>query len=299
MVLKGEKALTQDIQWYPGHMTKARRMMTDSLKQIDVVAEVVDARAPFSTRNPDFDDLFSQKERVILLNKSDLADPALSPVWKQYYKEKGFMALSITATERSWWKQLKNAIERSAESKMAKAAQKGIQKTLRIMVAGIPNVGKSTLINSIAKNSRAQVGNKPGVTKGKQWVSVSPYMELLDTPGLLWPKLENQLSARHLAFIGSIRDGIADTETLATQLMQSLSKDYAELLHARYKKWAYDMSPEEMLEAVCKSRGFLLSGGIYDTERAAVTVLDEFRSGKIGRITLEKPDDFSSNGEEV
>ena len=281
----------QDIQWYPGHMTKARRMITDQLKYIDVVMEIVDARAPYATRNPDFDDLFSQKERIILLNKADLADAEATKRWTEWYRQKGWTALSCSATKRSWWKHLESTIVKATREIREKAEKRGIQKTIRIMVAGIPNVGKSTLINSIAKTGSTTVGNRPGVTKGKQWVKISSYMELLDTPGMLWPKLDDQTSALYLAFLGSIRDGILDIEPLSIQLLLKLATICSEGLRQRYKKWTPDLSGEEMLYAVCKSRGFLLSGGLYDMERAANTVLDEFRAGKIGMITLEQPDD--------
>ena len=281
----------RDIQWYPGHMTKARRMIAEQLKYIDVVMEIVDARAPYATRNPDFDDLFSQKKRIILLNKSDLADAQATKRWTAWYEQKGWTALACTATKRSWWKKLENTIAQATQDIREKAAKRGVQKTIRIMVAGIPNVGKSTLINSIAKTGSTTVGNRPGVTKGKQWVRISSHMELLDTPGMLWPKLDDQLSALYLAFLGSIRDGILDIEPLSTQLLLKLAEICPEGVQQRYKKWAPDLSEDEMLGAVCKSRGFLLSGGVYDTERAANTVLDEFRSGKMGMMTLEQPND--------
>lgn len=281
----------QEIQWYPGHMTKARRMMVENLAYIDVVMEIVDARAPYATRNPDFDDLFAKKERIMVLNKSDLADPNITKQWMQTYQDAGWTTIVCTATQRSWLDKMKQAIDNVTAQKQDHAAQKGIKKTIRALVAGIPNVGKSTLINSIAKTSHAMVGNRPGVTKGKQWVKISPYMELLDTPGMLWPKLDDQTSALYLAFLGSIRDTILDIEPLSIALLQQLARTYPKNVEQRYKKWTPELSGEEMLEAVCKSRGFLLSGGLLDTERAATTVLEEFRSGKLGRITLEKPSD--------
>lgn len=289
-----------DIQWYPGHMTKSRRMIASNLKYIDVVIEIVDARAPFASRNPDFDDLFAQKQRIILLNKGDIADPIVTKEWMNYYQEQGWLALTITATKRNWWPQLEKLIAQATAEKQEAAKQKGIKKTVRLLVAGIPNVGKSTFINSIAKTAHATVGNRPGVTKGKQWIRVSDYLELMDTPGMLWPKLEDQTSAFYLACLGSIRDEILDVESLAMKLLERLAVLYPQNVQERYKKWSPDLpTAEAMLEAVCKSRGFLLSGGIYDMERGANTVLDEFRAGKLGRITLEKLSDHEEEKDEL
>ena len=259
------------IQWYPGHMAKARRMLIENLKLIDVVVEIVDARAPRATRNPDFDDLFSQKQRVILLNKSDLASPQETKAWVEYYRRQGIAAIEFVATNSAKKKAAVTLIENAASEKVKRMREKGINKVVRAMVVGIPNVGKSTFINRIAGATRAQVGDKPGVTKGKQWVKVSPYLELMDTPGLLWPKLEDEGLAAHLAYIGSIKDDIMDVERLA-----------------RYKKITPEMPREELLEAVCRSRGFILSGNEADTERAARIVLDEYRAGKIARVTLDR-----------
>ena len=264
------------IQWYPGHMAKARRQLTESLKLIDVVVEIVDARAPRAPRNPDFDGLFKDKKRVVLLNKSDLASPALTKAWITEYKKNGIESIEFVATN-------------SAKEKVEKSLAKGVKKTVRAMIVGIPNVGKSTFINRIAGTNRAQVGDKPGVTKGQQWVKITPYLELMDTPGLLWPKLEDPQLARHVAYIGSIKDDIMDTEELAASLLFDLMRICPEELVARYKKLEKDMVPEELLEGVCKSRGFVLGGGVLDTERAAHIVLDEFRAGKIARVTLDDP----------
>ena len=276
------------IQWYPGHMAKARRMLIENLKLIDVVLEVVDARAPRATRNPDFDDLFKEKQRIVILNKSDLALPSETKAWIEKYKAEGISAMEFVATNSSRKKAAVELMERAASEKVDKLMAKGIKKTVRVMVVGIPNVGKSTFINRIAGTVRAQVGDKPGVTRGKQWVKITPYLELMDTPGLLWPKLEDDRLARHVAYIGSIKDDIMDTEELAANLLFDLMDICPDSLVARYKKLEKGMTREELLEGVCKSRGFMLSGGVYDTERASRIVLDEFRAGKIARVTLDK-----------
>ena len=279
------------IQWYPGHMTKARRMMAENLKLIDVVIELVDARAPEASRNPDFDDLFAQKSRALILNKCDLADPASTKRWAEYYRSKGVKALQMVATESGGKKRALSLIEEAARDKVERLREKGIRKTVRVMIVGIPNVGKSTFINKLSGVTSAVTGNRPGVTKGKQWVKISPLLELMDTPGMLWPKLEDQTAAKHLAFLGSIRDEIMDGEELAGELLRTLSARCPEKLRERYKKLEPDPEGElvDLLNGVCASRGFILPGGVYDTERASRIVLEEFRSGKIACITLEDP----------
>jgi len=294
------------IQWYPGHMAKARRQLIENLKLIDVVVEIVDARAPRATRNPDFDDLFKEKKRVVLLNKSDLASPSETKNWIAAYRAQDISAIEFVATNSAKKKAALELIQKAAEEKIQKSLEKGIKKTVRVMVVGIPNVGKSTFINRIAGMNRAIVGDKPGVTKGQQWVKITPYLELMDTPGLLWPKLEDPQLARHVAYIGSIKDDIMDIEELAALLLSDLMKVCPDELIARYKKLERDMTPEELLEGVCRSRGFMMGGGNFDTERAAKIVLDEFRGGKIARVTLdkayeeaqEKPETEASHGAE-
>lgn len=276
------------IQWYPGHMAKAKRMLQDNLRVIDVVVELVDARAPESSRNPDFDGLFRSKARVILLNKSDLADPQETKRWMQYYRARGFLAGEVVSTANNAKKTAVSLITRAAAPRVEAMKEKGIQKVVRCMVVGIPNVGKSTLINRVAGMNRAEVGDRPGVTKAKQWVKITPYLELMDTPGLLWPKLENQDRARHLAFLGSIRDEIMDTEALARELLVRLNAVCPEALRARYKKITAESAADGLLNDVAFSRGFLFRGGEPDTERAAHIVLDEFRGGKIARVTLDR-----------
>ncbi len=281
---------SMQINWYPGHMAKARRMLIEHLKLIDVVVELVDARAPLATRNPDFDDLFSGKARVVLLNKADLADAAITRRWLRYYAERGAVAAEMNATGKSAAKTVAALIERAAKDKVAAMQAKGVHKVVRCMVVGIPNVGKSTLINRLAGINRTQVGDKPGVTKGKQWVRITPYLELMDTPGLLWPKLADERLARHLAYLGSINDEIMDVARLATELMTELQQLCPDALTARYAKVLPDTPKDALLSAVARSRGCIIRGGELDTERAARIVLDEYRAGRIARVTLEQPD---------
>ena len=286
------------INWYPGHMAKAKRMLEENLKLIDAVCELVDARAPLATRNPDFDRLFRGKSRVLLMNKSDLADPATNKRWIAYYQQKGIAAAEIVSTGGNSKQQVIRLIERATEDRVKKLEQKGVKKTVRVLIAGIPNVGKSTLINRIAGEKRAQTGDKPGVTKGKQWVKITPHLELLDSPGLLWPKLGDDTLAEHLAFLGSINDEILDTEALSEHLLSALRTLAPDALFERYKKLDADTPDGALLEAVAKSRGFVLKGGVYDTERAARIVLDEYRAGKIARVSLEQPPTEEEHGED-
>lgn len=279
------------IQWYPGHMTKAKRMLEENLKLIDVVIELVDARAPMSTRNPDFEKLFSGKYRVVLLNKSDLADRRATKAWISYFKERGIEASELVATGAGRRKAVIALIENAAKEKVEKLRAKGVSKTIRAMIVGIPNVGKSTLINTIAGTTRAQVGDRPGVTQGKQWVKISPYLEIMDTPGMLWPRFEDQTIAKRIAYIGSVRDDILDVEEIAASLLLELLKIAPKETIERYKKLTEDDDMATVLDKVCESRGFRLSGGALDTERAARVVLDEFRAGKIAKVSFEYPDD--------
>ena len=282
----------QTINWYPGHMTKAKRMLEEDLKLIDVVVEIVDARAPLACRNPDFEDLFKNKIRVMLLNKSDLSDPYVNREWIEYFRKQGVSVMEYVSTVPSAKKNAVSFIEKAGEPILKKYRERGVSKTLRAMVVGIPNVGKSTFINKLAGVSKAQVGDKPGVTRGKQWVKISQYLELMDTPGLLWGKLDDQEMAKHIAYIGSIRDDVMNIEEIAGLLLCDLNALCPEKLTERYKKLAMvedKSSIEEMLEGVARSRGFILSGGVLDTERAARIVLDEFRGGRIAKISLERP----------
>ncbi len=270
-------------------MAKAKRMLEENLSLIDVVVELSDARAPQATRNPDFDALFMNKQRVMLLNKSDLAREKDTKAWIEYYRANGIVAMDFVATSSAKKKAAIAAIEEAAAEKVARMKAKGVMKTVRAMVVGIPNVGKSTFINRIAGENRAKVGDKPGVTRGKQWVKIGPYLELMDTPGLLWPKLEDARLARHLAFIGSINDETMDAEELASSLLMELIQIVPAEVCARYGEIKENMQIHDVLPAVCASRGFMLRGNEPDTERAARIVLDEFRAGKIARVTFEKP----------
>ena len=278
------------INWYPGHMTKTRRMLQENLKMIDVVVEILDARAPLASRNPDFDDLFAGKSRVVLLNKSDLADGSATKRWIAHFARRGIEAAGISATGGSAKKIAVALIEKAAKPRVQAMKQKGVNKVVRCMIVGIPNVGKSTLINRIAGQSRAEVGDRPGVTRGKQWVKITPYLELMDTPGMLWPKLEDQELAKHLAFLGSIKDEVMDSEELALDMLALLQAASPAQVTERYSKLTPETPKEDLLKAVCLSRGFLLRGGALDTERAAHVSLDEFRAGKIARVTLELPE---------
>jgi ribosome biogenesis GTPase A len=286
------------INWYPGHMAKAKRMLADNLKLIDAVVELCDARAPVSTRNPDFDALFRGKARVLLLNKSDLSDPATNKRWIGYYKRQGIEAAEIAASAQGARATVIRLIEKATAEQVRRLSEKGVQKTVRALICGIPNVGKSTLINRIAGEKRAQTGDRPGVTKGKQWVKITPHLELLDSPGLLWPKLGDSTVGEHLAWIGSINDEILNIEELSEHLLAALKTLTPDALYERYKKLGADTPDGALLEAVAKSRGFILKGGVYDTERAARIVLDEFRAGKIARVSLEQPPKEERDGED-
>ena len=269
-------------------MAKAKRMLQENIKLVDAVAEIVDARAPEASRNPDFDALFSQKERIILLNKADLADENATRRFLDYYRRRGLLAAPMVSTGAAGKKQAVALMERAVSDKVKRLQEKGIKKTVRVMVVGIPNVGKSTFINRIAGENRTKTGDTPGVTRSKQWVKVGPYLELMDSPGLLWPKLEDQQKAQSLAFLGTVNDDILDGEELASALLQRLMTLCPEALMQRYKKLTLETAIEDLLPAVAQSRGFLLSGGELDTERAAHIVLDEFRGGKIARVTLDQ-----------
>ena len=288
-----------NIQWYPGHMTKTRRMIAENLKYVDVVAEVIDARIPIASRNPDIDDLVGSKPRVVILNRADQADPASSKLWGEYFRSQGMSVLECDARTGAGVKQFSPVMRGALKEQIAKWKEKGqVGRPVRAMVVGIPNVGKSTFINKVAKKKSAKAGDRPGVTRGKQWVTVDQGLELLDTPGILWPKFEDQTIAQHLAFTGAVRDAIMDVETLGCHLMELLARRKPEAVTDRFKFVPEEgMSGWEMLELGARKRGFLISGGEVDLERMANILLDEFRGGKMGRITLELPSDLEKGAE--
>ena len=278
------------IQWFPGHMTKTRRMIQSSLSLVDVVVEVLDARIPFSSRNPEMDKLVKDKPRMLLLNKSDMADDSSTEKWIDYYKSKGFTVLKTDCKSGNGLKGFLPAVKGNMLKQLIeKRRGKGIEGApIRLMIVGIPNVGKSSFINRMAKSKKAKVEDRPGVTRNKQWIKFGGNVELLDMPGVLWPKFEDQGVARKLAFTGAVKDDILDIEALAAFLLENLSVNYPEAVSERYK---IDKSGDgfELLSELGRKRGMLVSGGEVNTERAAVTLLDEFRSGKLGKITLELP----------
>ena len=276
-------------QWYPGHMTKAKRQMQEDIKLIDLVIELVDARIPLSSRNPDIDELGKNKARLILLNKSDLSDERQNDAWAAYFKNKGFYVVKLDARSRKNMKEIQNVIMEACKEKIERDRRRGIKnRPVRAMVVGIPNVGKSTFINTFAGKACAKTGNKPGVTKGKQWIRLNKQVELLDTPGILWPKFEDQKVGLRLAFIGSIKDEILNTEELAAELIKFLNANYPGVLEEKYSVEPSD-DAYVMLAGIARSRNCLLKGSELDTEKAALLLLDDFRNGKLGRLTLEYP----------
>lgn len=278
-----------NIQWYPGHMTKAKRMMQEDIKLIDLVIELVDARLPLSSRNPDIDDLAKNKSRLILLNKADLADERVNNLWSDYFKEKGFFVVKLDARNGNGMKAINSIIQEACKEKIERDRKRGIlNRPVRAMVVGIPNVGKSTFINSYAKKACAKTGNKPGVTKGKQWIKLSKGLELLDTPGILWPKFEDQQIGLKLAIAGSINDDILNISELSLELIKLLKKDYPGKLKERYEV-DEELKPIDILEAIAVKRGCLKKGELVDIDKAANIIIDEFRAGKLGRISLEMP----------
>mgnify|MGYP000413418085 CR=1 FL=1 len=286
-------------QWYPGHMTKAKRQMQEDIKLIDLVIELVDARIPLSSRNPDIDELGKNKARLIIMNKSDLSDENQNKEWAAYFKKMGYYVVGLDARTKTGMKTVTNVVMEACKEKIERDRRRGIlNRPVRAMVVGIPNVGKSTFINSYAGKACAKTGNKPGVTKGKQWIRLNKDVELLDTPGILWPKFDDQSVGMNLAYTGAVKDDILDVETLGCHLMAYLGEHYPDALKAAYKLSALpEREAEEndiaygyrLLEAAGKKRGFLISGGEVDTERMAKILLDEFRSAKLGRFTLELP----------
>ncbi|MCP1101606.1 ribosome biogenesis GTPase A [Aequitasia blattaphilus] len=277
-------------QWYPGHMTKAKRMMQENIKLIDLVIELVDARVPLSSRNPDIDELGKNKSRLIVLNKADLADEKKNDLWYEHFTSQGFMVVSVNSKKGSGIKMVEQGIQNACKEKMEKDRKRGIlNRPVRAMVVGIPNVGKSTFINALAKKSVTKTGNKPGVTKGKQWIRLNKNVELLDTPGILWPKFEDQQVGLDLAFIGSIKDEILQTEELAYHLIDFITANYSGVLAKKYEIKEEGKS-YEILEQIAVNRHALLRGNELDIRKAAMLLLDDFRNGRLGRITLEVPE---------
>ena len=278
-----------NLQWYPGHMTKAKRQMQEDLKLIDLIIELVDARIPLSSRNPDIDELGKNKARLILLNKSDLADERYNEQWSAYFQKKGFYVVKVNAKSGAGLKSIQGVIQEACKAKIERDRRRGIKnRPIRAMVVGIPNVGKSTFINSYAGKACAKTGNKPGVTKGKQWIRLNKTLELLDTPGILWPNFEDQEVGKRLAFIGSIKDEILNLEELSLELLDYIRTNYPGLLNTRYGI-EEEGTPVSLLEAVADKRKCLIRGQEIDYAKAAGIVMEEFRNGKIGRITLEFP----------
>ncbi len=275
------------LTWYPGHMAKAKRILSDQLSRIDVIIELCDARLPLSSRNPDLIRLGKNKPRVVLLGKADLADPNETAKWIRYFKAEGATECMALDTRMKAGTVLP-LVEKAAAKAVDKAAERGIRKTVRCMVIGVPNVGKSTLINRLHGTPVAKVGDMPGVTRSAQWVRISPYLELLDSPGLLWPRLDDALAARRLCYIAAIKDDIADMSELTIQLLTDMLEAAPKALEERFHIADRSLSGVNLLDAVCKGRGFLLKGGLYDYDRACTVVLDEYRGGRLGRITLEK-----------
>ncbi len=280
------------IQWYPGHMTKAKRMMIEDIKLIDLVIELVDARIPMSSRNPDIDALAKGKSRVILLNKADLADEKVNDKWVQYFSNKGFHVIKADSRNRGGLKNIKTVIDNACKEKKERDRRKGIiNRPVRAMVAGIPNVGKSTFINSFAGRACAKTGNKPGVTKGKQWIRLGKDVELLDTPGILWPKFDDEKVGTDLAFIGSVNDQVINLTELAAELIAFLKENYKGRLNERYGA-DEGTDDNEIMKSIALSRGCLKKGGEIDYDKAVALLLDDFRSGKLGRISVEVPEDY-------
>ena len=278
-----------NIQWYPGHMTKARRMMQENIKLIDIVIELVDARCPLSSKNPDIDTLAKGKARLILLNKCDMADPAATARWEDYYKALGFFTLQINSRTGTGIKNVSAVVGEACKEKIERDRRRGIKnRPIRAMIVGIPNVGKSTFINSYAGKACTKTGNKPGVTKGKQWIRLNKNIELLDTPGILWPKFEDQAVGMRLAQTGSINDDILNMTEVAVNLVSYLKETYPETIAKRYEIDEH-VETEKILSAVAAARGCLMKGGVPDLDKAALVIIDDYRSMKLGRLTLENP----------
>ena len=290
------------IQWYPGHMTRTRRQIQADLKLVDMVVEIIDARIPVSSRNPDIDHIVGDKPRLVVLNRADQADPEANRIWTEHFKSRGCTVLETDAKTGSGVNRFSQVVQIALKDTIARWREKGqVGRPVRAMVVGVPNVGKSTFINKVARRKSAKAGDRPGVTRGKQWVNVDASLDLLDTPGILWPKFEDERTGLHLAFTGAVKDDIMDLETLGCHLMTLLAQRYPSALRSGYKLTDLPVREEEendvaygyrLLQSAAQRRGMRISGGELDTQRMARVLLDEFRSGKLGRFTLEKPEDL-------
>ena len=284
----------QNIQWFPGHMTKTKRQIQASLKLVDAVAEIIDARIPESSRNPDLDSIIQNKPRVVLMNKCDMADPSSTQKWINYFKNNGIVAIPIDCKTGRGINKFVSSVNEVLKEKIEKQKAKGLlNPTVRVMIVGIPNVGKSTFINRISKNRKAKAEDKPGVTRGNQWFTINKGFEVLDTPGVLWPKFEDKIVGERLAFTGAVKDQIMDTELLAMRLLDFLKVEKNPIFVERFKlqnENIEEIESYELLELIGRKRGMLISGGEIDSERAAIMLLDEYRSAKLGKYTFELPE---------
>lgn len=281
----------QVVQWFPGHMAKTRRLIKESLSKVDAVTELLDARVPVSSRNPELDEMTGQKPRIILLNKCDVADEKATQQWISYFNSNGAHAIAVDCRSGKGLQNYRPLVQKVLADKIRSNEEKGMAgKPLRVMVVGIPNTGKSSFINRMVGTNKAKVADKPGVTKHNQWFNIGGGIELLDTPGVLWPKFDDPKVGDRLSFIGSVKDEVVDVETMAVRLIEVLARDYADMLTERYKLGNIEgLEDYEILELIGRKRGMLIRGGEIDTERAANTLLDEYRGGKLGRITFERP----------
>ena len=278
------------INWYPGHMAKARRQLEEQLKRADLILELCDARLPYSSRNPELIRMIRNKQHLLILNKADLADDQSTQQWLRFFRNNGVQAVALSSNRLQKSRML-SLISDATKDLVAKAAERGIRTTVKAVVIGVPNVGKSTLINALRGTAVAKTGDRPGVTKNNQWVRIHPYLELMDSPGLLWPRLDDQAAARRLCYIGTIRDEVVDLESLTMFLLDDLAKAAPQRLEERFHvHLSSDLRGVSLLDAVCRGRGWLLKGNECDYERASHVVPDEFRSGQMGKITLEYPD---------
>lgn len=277
------------ISWYPGHMAKTKRLLTEQLSRVNIVVELCDARLPYSSRNPELLKLCENKPRILLLNKADLASPGATREWVRYFSSMGESVLPLEAQKKGGVKQTVPLIYQAAEEILSRAEARGFKKTLRAMVIGVPNVGKSTFINTLFGQTRLKAEDRPGVTRATQWVKIGPYLEVMDTPGMLWPRLDDERAARRLCYISAIRDEVVDVYELCLHLLDELMALCPEQVMARFKVSDPALRGQALLEAICRGRGFLLPGAQCDTDRAVSTVLNEFRDGRIARLTMEMP----------